>query len=192
MLLRTGFCGLAAAVAGAILYYAVIAITDLEIGLVAIAIGYMVGYGVRFGTGGRGGRRFQVMAILLTYFSVSLAYSVLVIRASVEQRQAQEASAASGTATPGETSAGQPNPAAARTETDREDGLGGLLGLGLLLGFFLALPVMVILDSLPGGLISAAIIAFGMHQAWRMTVAPALTVTGPYRVGTATAPVVTV
>ena len=192
MLLRAGVCGLAAAVAGAILYYAVIAITDLEIGLVAIAIGYMVGYGVRFGTGGRGGRRVQVMAMLLTYLSVSLAYSVLVIRASFEPRQTQEASAVSGTATPEETSAAQPTPAAAPSEADREDGPSGLLGLGLLLGFFLALPVMAILDSLPGGLISAAIIAFGMQQAWRMTMAPALTVTGPYRVGTAAAPVVTV
>ena len=190
--LRAGVCGMGAAIAGAILYYAVIAITDLEIGLVAIAIGYMVGYAVRFGTGGRGGRRFQVMAMLLTYLSVSLAYSALVIRASFDQRQTQEASAASGTATPGDTPAAQPTPAAAPGETDRQDGPSGLLGLGLLLGFFLALPVMAILDSLPGGLISAAIIAFGMLQAWRMTMAPTLTVTGPYRVGPAAAPVVTV
>ena len=192
MLVRAGVCGLIAAVTGAILYYAVIAITDLEIGLVAIAIGYMVGYGVRFGTGGRGGRRFQVMAMLLTYLSVSLAYSALVIRDSFDQRQTQEAGAASGTPTLGKTPAAEPTPAAAQAETGRQDGSGGLLGLGLLLGFFLALPVMVIVDSLPGGLISAAIIAFGMHQAWRMTMAPALTVTGPYRVGTAAAPVVTV
>ena len=37
---------------------------------------------------------------------------------------------------------------------------------------------------MPGGLITAAIIGFGMHQAWRMTAAPQLTITGPYRVGT--------
>ena len=49
MLLRAGAFGLAAALAGAALYYAVIAITNFEIGLVAIAIGYMVGYAVRAG-----------------------------------------------------------------------------------------------------------------------------------------------
>ena len=58
------------------------------------------------------------------------------------------------------------------------------MGLALIFGFFLALPVIVVFSSLPGGLISAAIIVFGMLQAWRMTMAPVLNVTGPYRVGT--------
>jgi hypothetical protein len=40
----------------------------------------------------------------------------------------------------------------------------------------------VVIGSLPGGLLSAAIIAFGMLQAWRMTGAPQLVVTGPYRI----------
>src|SRR5438477_727940 len=39
--------GLGAGIAGALLYYAVIAIAHLEIGLVAVLIGYMVGYAVR-------------------------------------------------------------------------------------------------------------------------------------------------
>ena len=58
--------GLGAALAGAAIYYAVIAITHFEIGLVAILIGYMVGYAVRKGAGGRGGLRFQILAALLT------------------------------------------------------------------------------------------------------------------------------
>ena len=41
--------------------------------------------------------------------------------------------------------------------------------------------------ALPGGLISAAIIAFGMQQAWRMTGAPQLQISGPYRIGPAPA-----
>src|SRR5262245_37164686 len=47
---KAGLFGLVAAIAGAILYYAVIAITDFEIGIVAIAIGYMVGWAIRKGT----------------------------------------------------------------------------------------------------------------------------------------------
>src|SRR5262245_208475 len=38
---RAALFGVGAAIAGAVLYYAVIAITRFEIGLVAIAIGYM-------------------------------------------------------------------------------------------------------------------------------------------------------
>jgi hypothetical protein len=47
--LRALAFGMAAAIAGAILYFAVVTITHLEIGIVAIAIGYMVGYAVRRG-----------------------------------------------------------------------------------------------------------------------------------------------
>src|SRR5207245_7603631 len=65
--------GIGATIAGAVLYYGVIAITELEIGLVAIAIGYMVGYSVRRGSRGWGGRRYHVLALLLTYYSVGLA-----------------------------------------------------------------------------------------------------------------------
>ena len=77
VLARAGLFGVGAAIVGAVLYYAVIAITDLEIGLVAIAIGYMVGYAVHRGAGGRGGRRFQVLALVLTYWAVGLAYTPL-------------------------------------------------------------------------------------------------------------------
>ena len=59
VLARAGLFGAIAAILGAVLYYAVIAITEFEIGIVAIAIGYMVGYGVRMGTRGRGGRRLR-------------------------------------------------------------------------------------------------------------------------------------
>src|SRR6185295_10140080 len=48
-LVRAAVFGTGAAIAGALLYYAVIAVTNFEIGLVAIAIGYMVGYSVRAG-----------------------------------------------------------------------------------------------------------------------------------------------
>ena len=50
-----------------------------------------------------------------------------------------------------------------------------------------ALPVMMVLGSLPGGLISAAIIAFGMQQAWRMTGSPQIQISGPYTIGAAPA-----
>lgn len=79
-LLRAGLFGLGAAIVGAAIYYAVIAITNFEIGLVAILIGYMVGYGVRRGAGGRGGRRFQILALGLTYWAVGLAYTPLAFK----------------------------------------------------------------------------------------------------------------
>jgi ABC-type uncharacterized transport system permease subunit len=47
--------------------------------------------------------------------------------------------------------------------------------------------VIIIFGSLPSGLISGAIIFFGMSQAWKMTGVPKLKILGPYRVGAASA-----
>ena len=85
--ITAGVFGLGAGVVGAGIYYAVIAIANLEIGIVAILIGYMVGYAVRKGAGGRGGRRFQVLAVALTYASVALAYTPLAFNQAADDRQ---------------------------------------------------------------------------------------------------------
>lgn len=82
-LLTAAIFGVGAGIGGAAIYYAVIAIANLEIGIVAILIGYMVGRAVRKGAGGRGGLQYQVLAAALTYLSVALAYAPLVRGASV-------------------------------------------------------------------------------------------------------------
>jgi hypothetical protein len=164
--------GTIAAIAGAILYYAVAALANLEIGIVAIAIGYMVGYAVIRGAGGRGGRRYQVLALVLTYSSVGLAYLPIAVNQAGTEHKASTA-ATSTTAQP----ATPPRP---------EPSFRGLIfALAALLAISLALPVLVVVGSFPSGLISAVIIGVGMRQAWRMTAAPNLTITGPYRVGAA-------
>ena len=179
VLARAGLFGVVAAILGAILYYAVIAITDFEIGIVAIAIGYMVGYGVRVGTRGRGGRRFQVIALLLTYWAVGLAYTPFVFSALSNEDATQQAS----TNTTASADAPAPDAPDALDAPVESDASNPLLALAVLFALPFALPVLTIVSSLPGGLISAAIIAFGMHQAWRMTGVPHVVITGPYRIG---------
>ena len=162
-----GLFGLGAAIAGAILYYAVIAISNFEIGIVAIAIGYMVGWAVRKGAGGRGGRRFQALALVLTYWAVGLAYTPLLFKQIAEENAKEKAAAT----------------ASAPTDSADDSGETSLgLAVAVLLGFSLALPVLSVISSLPSGLISAAIIAFGMQQAWKMTGVPALQISGPFRI----------
>jgi len=179
---RAGLFGLGAAIAGAILYYAVIAITNFEIGIVAIAIGYMVGWAVRKGAGNRGGRRFQVAALVLTYWAVGLAYTPLTFQQIAEEEkkeQAQEAPAG------GSDAAASPAPDG---PADEPRAVNIPMVLAILLGFSLALPVLAVISSMPGGLISAAIIAFGMQQAWRMTGVPPLQISGPYRIAAPSPP----
>ncbi len=59
---------------GALLWYAVRALTGYEVGLIAILVGWLVGRGVNLGTGGRGGVGFQILAVLVTYTSIALQY----------------------------------------------------------------------------------------------------------------------
>lgn len=71
---RAALWGAGAAVAGAILYYAVLAITHLQIGLIAVAVGYLVGRAVRQGSDVPGGRKYQALAVGLTYVSIASSY----------------------------------------------------------------------------------------------------------------------
>ena len=182
--MKAALFGLGAAIAGAILYYAVIAITNFEIGIVAIAIGYMVGWAVRKGAGNRGGRRFQVAALLLTYWAVGLAYTPLTFQAIAEEEKKEQAqAAATGPAAGAESAA-----ATAPSDSSDTEAISIPLVLAVLFGVSLALPVLSVVGSLPGGLISAAIIAFGMQQAWKMTGVPALQISGPFRIAAAPPP----
>src|SRR5580704_8454639 len=70
-LLRAALYGGAAALAGCAIYATVAITTGLEIGLVAILIGYMVGKAIRYASRGLGGRPQQILAVALTYFAIT-------------------------------------------------------------------------------------------------------------------------
>ena len=143
LLFRAALFGSAATLAGAAIYYAVMRFFNLEIGLVAILSGWMIGKAARVGAAGRGGRLLQVGAAVLTYLSVALAYVPFALQGAA--------------------------PGALST-----------IAVGILA---LTLPVLVIVGSMPSGLISAAIIGFGMVQAWQLTAANRFVFEGPFRVG---------
>lgn len=74
-LLQAALFGLGAAVLGGAIYGAVMAYAHLEIGLISIAVGMIVGRAVRKGSGNFGGRQFQFLAAALTYASICGAYA---------------------------------------------------------------------------------------------------------------------
>ena len=217
-MLRATAYGLGASIVGAAIYYAVARFANLEWALIAILIGFMVGYAVRAGTGGRGGRRYQLIAAGLTYWSVGLAYAPLAFEeimkkkagadsavvatseedsvaaaaaaAEAEARQAARDSAIVAAMEAGDTlvpvDAAADSVAAAKAGA--AIGAGALvLGVGLVFVMIFALPLMVILGSGVGGIISALIIGFGMQQAWKMTAASGTFIEGPFKVGSETA-----
>ena len=66
--------GTIGAALGAILYYAIMRITGLNIGLVAIVVGLLVGGAVKAGSGNRGGWFYQLLAVFLTYSAIAIMY----------------------------------------------------------------------------------------------------------------------
>ena len=73
-LARAISAGLVAALGGFLLYWAILAIANFELSLIAIVVGWMVGAAVRWGSGHRGGIAYQLVAVALTYASICAAY----------------------------------------------------------------------------------------------------------------------
>jgi hypothetical protein len=80
-LVRGLLAGAVAAAAGGLVYYLVLRLTGYEFGLIAIAVGFAVGKAVNWGSGGRGGPAYQIMAVALTYLSIVGGYVPVIYRA---------------------------------------------------------------------------------------------------------------
>lgn len=70
---RSVVFGIGAAVLGMILYSTFAIVTGITIGFVSLAVGYLVGKGIKLGSKGSGGRKYQITAALLTYAAVSIS-----------------------------------------------------------------------------------------------------------------------
>ncbi|MCM2257285.1 MAG: hypothetical protein NDJ94_16705 [Vicinamibacteria bacterium] len=180
--------GLFAGAIGAALWYGVRRLTGYEIGLIAIVVGFLVGAAVRFGSGGRGGWRYQVLAVGLTYFSICLNYAPDVVSGLLNQAEQGEAGEA---APDGENPASAPVPSpiapAPEVTAGEEARPGGIAGGVAALVLFVMLVLAISLAApFLGGLENALgllIIGFGLWQAWKMNAATPIEISGPFRIG---------
>jgi hypothetical protein len=164
-LARAALYGGAAAFAGFALYALVAIVTGLEIGLIAIVVGVMVGKAVRHGSKGMGGRPQQILAVVLTYFAITTSYiPVLIYHAAKSPPPAVQSGKTADTKV---------------ADANRPSSLGGLVMLLLLLAA--AAPFLSLTEGV-SGLISLFIIFIGLQRAWRLTGRTELLVMGPYEV----------
>jgi hypothetical protein len=165
--------GIGAAIAGAILYAAVGILLHLEIGIIAIVVGVMVGKAVRAGSNGLGGRPQQILAVLLTYFSITSSYIPVFFYQLAQhpeiREKAKKAAAEKKAADP-------PGPDGSQA-TRPKFGLVGAFATLILL--FAAAPFLGLASGI-SGLISLFIIFIGLRQAWRLTGRSQILVMGPY------------
>jgi hypothetical protein len=71
--------GIAAAIVGLAGYSAFTIATNLYVGYVALGVGYIVARAMKFGSGGVGGRPYQIGAVVLTYLAIALAEIPIVL-----------------------------------------------------------------------------------------------------------------
>ncbi|HEY2589555.1 MAG TPA: hypothetical protein VGI81_27660 [Tepidisphaeraceae bacterium] len=194
--------GLAGAIVGTLIWFAVRHITGYEIGLIAVVVGLIVGGAVRAGSGGRGGRGYQILAVLLTYFAISANYMPDLIQGFVQKYKEDKAavhSVAGTTSTaaapktestdttdsPDATSSGTAQPARRPPSLGR-----ALVALVLLIGLsavlMLVVPILVGIHS-PIGLL---IMGFALYEAWKINARRRLAISGPYSLGVTGGPAV--
>ena len=168
--IRALAAGAAAAFAGSVLYYAILALSGYEFGLIAIVVGMVVGKAVNWGAHGRGGWRYQTMAIALTYLAIVSSYVPLIVSQIGKQRVAAEASARPGeTATPAQNQAADEAPPTAA---------GAIAAIAILIGLVLALPFLGGVENIMGMII----IGIGLYEAWKFNRKGRVTITGPHAI----------
>jgi hypothetical protein len=159
--------GLGAAVVGSLIFYAVTAITGIRFGLIAVVVGWMVGKAVRQGSGSLGGRRYQVLAVLLTYMSIASTNVPAIVKAGRAQaqkyQQARQTTLAAGAPV-------RPLPPAA---------VRAVVFYGMVFVLAMAVPFLMITRNILG----VVIIGIGLWEAWKFTRAAKVEFSGPFTSG---------
>ena len=177
--------GFGAAIAGFAIYFGVLKITGMQIGLISILVGFMVGMAVRKGSEGRGGLLYQLTAIFFTYLAIAASYSALVLPmmfAELESKEQAEDQAAAKAAGQAEAKPGPGDAAPGGKDVNapgKVTALSFVIALGMLFAFALALPIITGLHA-PIGL---AIVAFALWEAFKINRKTPIVITGPHLVG---------
>ena len=167
--LRALLYGSGAALLGWAGWSAVEIVTGFQIGLLAIGVGWLVGTAIRKGTEGHTSRKYQIMAVVLTYLAISMSFVPILINDLIKK----------------------PNPAAEQKQaspevTVRPEGpltAGGLvLALGMLVGLALISPVLGAFFNFPMGLIGVFIVFLALQRAWQLTQPDDAVITGPFAI----------
>ncbi len=185
-LLRGAALGTLAAAVGGGIYYAIAKATGYEFGLMSIILGLMVGFAVRLGSRGRGGWRYQALAVFLCYASICSTYVPRLLSALQEEKQAQ-AAVSSSTAVANPAAADKTDPVKMATpapvaspEPQAPPTLGGFLkALAMFCALTLALPFLAGAQNLMG----IVIIGIGLYEAWKVNHGIRFSMSGPFLVG---------
>jgi len=197
--LRAFLFGASAAVLGLVLYTTFGILVGVVAAYLSLGVGYLVGKAMMMGSRGVGGRRYQVMAVLLTYAAVTLSAVPISVGYQIRHEPAAVREM------PWQMSGGREERAAKSADADRElqqefgnsaasepniaengrvsagmqprRNVAAALGYVVLIG--LASPLLQLRD-LVHGIIGLIILLVGICIAWRLTEAKPVQIVGPF------------
>lgn len=178
---RALVAGIAAAIAGLIAYAAIsIILQGWVISYMSFGVGWLVGTAMIKASGGIGGRRYQIAAVLLTYAAVSMAaIPIWIYFARQHPRQTeQQKLAAEQRQLESENGQNPSEPAPEATPQRLRLTLGSWLLKVSLLG--LASPFLELEGNFFWGLIGLFILFIGIKIAWRLTAGRPVMILGPF------------
>jgi hypothetical protein len=154
--------GTGAAIAGAIVWYAVSELTHVQWGLIGIVIGYLVGIAVRKGSRGWGGWQYQTLAMVLTYLSIVSTYIPPLLNAIDSGRDIAATHPIIGNNQSGSNNSA-PNP---------------VIKYALVFALACAAPFLAGAQYFLGWII----ISIALYQAWKINRRVPLEISGPYKI----------
>lgn len=177
--------GILATIGCAVLWYAVLKFTNSQFGLLAILVGWVVGTAVMKGSNGRGGWRYQALAIFLTYTSIVSSYVPFIIEGFREQsvQTAKVAASPDKAIAPADSIALIADSATGGAATANIGPLAFVIGVVVLIGVLYASPFLM-----GQSIIGYLIIGFALYMAWKINLKTELSVSGPHQVSTSGAP----
>jgi lysylphosphatidylglycerol synthetase-like protein (DUF2156 family) len=167
--------GIGAAILGMILYATFAIVTGIVIGYAALAVGWLVGKAMIKGSNGVGGKRYQIVAVLLTYAAVSTAAIPVWIHYSGEHKHRQQKQTVQ--SEPGSESDSH---AASQGELTPRSKPSFVSAIGTLVLLGLASPFLEFSSNPLGAMIGLFILFIGMQFAWKATGAKPLQIFGPF------------
>jgi hypothetical protein len=157
--------GVGGAILGLVIYVAFALATGWMVGYISLAVGYIVGKAIVKGSGGTGGRRYQMAAVLLTYIAVSLAAVPIAISQHIKQQHIKQRSVQQHAQESGSAAVDTP-----KMSPVKAVGVLALLGL--------ASPFLELSDP-AHGIIGLIILFVGIRIAWKITAGRPVNILGP-------------
>lgn len=195
--------GIGAAILGFILFAGFVIVTGISLGYISLAVGWLIGKAMRQGSGGIGGRRYQIAAAILTYMAVSMAAIPIAfhyhLRDKPQHAQHKAPPVVAAPSVPAAPSA-EPRPDTTivvpsgpidspplKQQPEPKPQMSELKMLGVLAAFGLVSPFWGLSNPLHA-LIGLVILGIGINIAWKLTAGPKLEILGPFPAGSGALP----